>query len=150
MTLLSIVHQLPTLKTILLLMKWFQIGYENVIKYLHNFDAVKYKSPFSYFNKIIWYAFLRKIEVEKKRLESKIKYEERFNIFGINEEGYDQYKGSDGHNEYVKEFLKKRDETRARKNERAQQKLNSSSSGKLVKRTKKSKVKWVHEVTLSR
>ena len=41
-------------------------GIENCILYAHNFDPKKSKNPFSYFTQIIYYAFLRRIEKEKK------------------------------------------------------------------------------------
>jgi len=40
--------------------------------YAHNFNPEKSKNPFSYFTQIIYYAFLRRIEKEKK--QSYIKY----------------------------------------------------------------------------
>ena len=47
-------------------------GIENCIMYAHNFDPDKSKNPFSYFTQIIYYAFLRRIQKEKK--QSYIKY----------------------------------------------------------------------------
>lgn len=47
-------------------------GIENCISYAHNFDHKKSENPFSYFTQIIYYAFLRRIEREKK--QSYIKY----------------------------------------------------------------------------
>jgi len=47
-------------------------GIENCIAYAHNFDSEKSSNPFSYFTQIIYYAFLRRIEREKK--QSYIKY----------------------------------------------------------------------------
>ena len=47
-------------------------GVENCILYAHNFDPNKSSNPFSYFTQIIYYAFLRRIEKEKK--QSFIKY----------------------------------------------------------------------------
>lgn len=43
-------------------------GVENCILYAHNFNPRKSKNPFSYFTQIIYYAFLRRIEKEKKQL----------------------------------------------------------------------------------
>jgi len=40
--------------------------------YAHNFNPEKSKNPFSYFTQIIYYAFLRRIEKEKK--QNYIKY----------------------------------------------------------------------------
>ena len=42
-------------------------GIENCLMYAHNFDPNKSKNPFSYFTQIIYYAFLRRIEKEKKQ-----------------------------------------------------------------------------------
>ena len=48
-------------------------GIENCISYAHNFDETKSKNPFSYFTQIIYYAFLRRIEKEKKQAYVKYK-----------------------------------------------------------------------------
>ena len=42
-------------------------GIENCISYCKNFNPEKSKNPFSYFTQIIYYAFLRRIEKEKKQ-----------------------------------------------------------------------------------
>lgn len=42
-------------------------GIENCLMYAHNFNPRKSKNPFSYFTQIIYYAFLRRIEREKKQ-----------------------------------------------------------------------------------
>ena len=49
-------------------------GIENCLLYAHNFDPDKSKNPFSYFTQIIYYAFLRRIEKEKKQSYIKYKY----------------------------------------------------------------------------
>ncbi len=41
---------------------------ENCLMYAHNFNPEKSKNPFSYFTQIIYYAFLRRIEKEKKQV----------------------------------------------------------------------------------
>ena len=46
-------------------------GIENCIQYILNFDPEKSKNPFAYFTQIIYYAFLRRIQKEKKQLEIK-------------------------------------------------------------------------------
>jgi len=48
-------------------------GVENCILYAHNFDPEKSSNPFSYFTQIIYYAFLRRIEKEKKQAYIKYK-----------------------------------------------------------------------------
>ena len=52
-------------------------GVENCIQYILNFDPEKSKNPFAYFTQIIYYAFLRRIQKEKKQLEIKSKILER-------------------------------------------------------------------------
>jgi hypothetical protein len=51
-------------------------GIENCLMYAHNFDPEKSKNPFSYFTQIIYYAFLRRIEKEKKQSYVKFKLAE--------------------------------------------------------------------------
>jgi hypothetical protein len=49
---------------------------ENCLMYAHNFNPRKSKNPFSYFTQIIYYAFLRRIEREKKQAYVKFKLTE--------------------------------------------------------------------------
>ena len=49
-------------------------GIENALDAVLKFDPAKSENPFAYFTQIIWYAFLRKIEKEKKLLLIKKKY----------------------------------------------------------------------------
>ena len=55
-------------------------GVENCLMYFDNFDPVKSKNPFAYFTQIIYYAFLRRIQKEKKQLYVKYKATEQFGI----------------------------------------------------------------------
>jgi len=52
-------------------------GIENCVQYIHNFDPAKSKNPFAYFTQIIHYAFLRRIQREKRQLEIKNKIIEK-------------------------------------------------------------------------
>ena len=52
-------------------------GIENCVQYIHNFDPDKSRNPFAYFTQIIHYAFLRRIQKEKKQLDIKTKIIER-------------------------------------------------------------------------
>ena len=52
-------------------------GVENCVQYIDNFDPAKSSNPFAYFTQIIYYAFLRRIQREKKQLEIKNKIIER-------------------------------------------------------------------------
>lgn len=48
-------------------------GIENCVQYINNFDPEKSSNPFAYFTQIVYFAFLRRIEKEKKQLEIKNK-----------------------------------------------------------------------------
>lgn len=48
-------------------------GVENCLLYIDNFDPEKSSNPFAYFTQIIYYAFLRRIQKEKKQLYVKYK-----------------------------------------------------------------------------
>ena len=52
-------------------------GIENCVQYINNFDPAKSSNPFAYFTQIIHYAFLRRIQREKRQLEVKNKILER-------------------------------------------------------------------------
>ena len=86
-------------------------GIENCINYIDNFDPDKSKNPFAYFTQIIYYAFLRRIQKEKKQLYIKHKAIENHQAF---DEWIDPIDGTritaDAHNheptEYMKDFVK--------------------------------------------
>ena len=42
-------------------------GIENSLQYIDNFDPEKSKNPFAYFTQIIYFAFIRRIQKEKKQ-----------------------------------------------------------------------------------
>ena len=77
-------------------------GIENCVQYIHNFKPEKSRNPFAYFTQIIHYAFLRRIQREKRQLEIKNKiieksgYNEVFddnnNIDGSNYSDYNSIK----------------------------------------------------------
>ena len=48
-------------------------GIENSVMYASNFNPEKSANPFAYFTQIIYFAFLRRIEKEKKQLYIKYK-----------------------------------------------------------------------------
>ncbi len=52
-------------------------GIENCLQYVNNFDPEKSKNPFSYFTQIIYYAFIRRIQKEKKQTHTKHKIIEK-------------------------------------------------------------------------
>ena len=46
-------------------------GIENCLHYIHNFNPEKSNNPFAYFTQIIYYAFIRRIQKEKKQAHVK-------------------------------------------------------------------------------
>ena len=77
-------------------------GIENCITYIDNFDPAKSKNPFAYFTSITYYAFIRRIQKEKKYLKTKMKYISNLDITDI----LAQEHGDDVNvNEYL-DFLK--------------------------------------------
>ena len=52
-------------------------GIENCVQYIDNFNPEKSQNPFAYFTQIIHYAFLRRIQREKRQLEIKNKILEK-------------------------------------------------------------------------
>ena len=48
-------------------------GIENCLQYMDNFNPDKSKNPFAYFTQIIYYAFIRRIQKEKKQIQIKSK-----------------------------------------------------------------------------
>jgi hypothetical protein len=55
---------------------------ENCIMYTNNFNPKKSKNPFAFFTQIIFFAFLRRIQKEKKQLYIKMKQFEEFDPSG--------------------------------------------------------------------
>jgi hypothetical protein len=69
-------------------------GIENCVQYIHNFNPEKSQNPFAYFTQIIHYAFLRRIQKEKRQLDIKNKIIEKT---GFDEVFFDDG-GVDGNN----------------------------------------------------
>jgi hypothetical protein len=57
-------------------------GIENCLLYINNFDPTKSANPFAYFTQIIYFAFIRRIQKEKKHLYTKYAAIEQANIMG--------------------------------------------------------------------
>ena len=78
-------------------------GIENCLQYLDNFNPEKSNNPFAYFTQIIYYAFVRRIQKEKKQVTIKQKL--------IMEANYDDLTLQPGEDRYFKnqftEFLQK-------------------------------------------
>lgn len=87
-------------------------GIENCIMYIDNFDPDKSTNPFAYFTQIIYFAFLRRIQKEKKHLYIK---HQVYKNSAISEELFDLQDGDmfDGgpvnnmfENEKMSDFIK--------------------------------------------
>ena len=66
-------------------------GIENCLQYMDNFDPAKSKNPFAYFTQIIYYAFIRRIQKEKKQMLVKQKIIQNVGV----EQMMDQLEGDD-------------------------------------------------------
>ena len=66
-------------------------GIENCLQYMSNFNPEKSDNPFAYFTQIIYYAFIRRIQKEKKQLQVKQKMIANIGV----ENMMDQLKGDD-------------------------------------------------------
>jgi hypothetical protein len=55
-------------------------GIENCLAVVNNFDPAKSKNPFAYFTQIIFFAFIRRIQKEKKQLDTKYRYIDQLDI----------------------------------------------------------------------
>ena len=89
-------------------------GIENCLQYMDNFDPEKSKNPFAYFTQIIYYAFIRRIQKEKKQQEVKQKMIANYGI----EQMMDSMEGDDTqYQSQMLDFLRRnsREETEADK-----------------------------------
>ena len=89
-------------------------GLENCLAYMHNFNPDKSNNPFAYFTQIVYYAFLRRIQKEKKQQYVKYKYFDQGGGFEAMEslqehdkESFDYIneKGSVDFNIHIKDFI---------------------------------------------
>jgi hypothetical protein len=94
-------------------------GIENCLMYFANFDTTKSSNAFAYFTQIIYYAFLRRIQKEKKQLYVKYKATEQFGILDESEMlGYEEATGKQYEvYDNISEFIENFEETRKKKKE---------------------------------
>ena len=66
-------------------------GIENCLMYIDNFDPAKSSNPFAYFTQIIYYAFIRRIQKEKKQtyIKGKIVLDMPFDAFELQSQDED-------------------------------------------------------------
>jgi hypothetical protein len=53
---------------------------ENCLAVVNNFDPAKSKNPFAYFTQITYFAFIRRIQKEKKMLQTKYRYIDQLDL----------------------------------------------------------------------
>ena len=80
-------------------------GIENCLQYIHNFDPEKSSNPFAYFTQIIWYAFLRRIQKEKKQTYIRFKASQNAMTEAIINETLDINVQLNEPPEYISEFI---------------------------------------------
>lgn len=80
---------------------------ENCVVAALNFDPEKSKNPFAYFTQISWYAFLRRIQKEKKNLHLMYSLLDN-SVLEVDEEGVDLL-----NNEVYNDFLLNNDKRRS-------------------------------------
>lgn len=90
---------------------------ENCVMYADNFNPRKSKNPFAYFSQICYYAFLRRIQREKKQLYVKYKSTELHGVL----DDFDQLEDGDGNTrqfemyDNISEFIQKFENAKAAK-----------------------------------
>jgi hypothetical protein len=73
---------------------------------MDNFDPAKSSNPFAYFTQITYYAFVRRIQKEKKHLQLKYKYIASLDVDSIIRQAHDEGTHT---NEFVKYLQKQAD-----------------------------------------
>ena len=116
-------------------------GVENCLLYIDNFDPEKSKNPFAYFTQIIYFAFLRRIQKEKKHMYIKYKSMENEIVNALIENNGEDIVASHMqgmmHESYSEHFISdfiqtfedtKRKKTNARKKKKEEEDANADSS----------------------
>jgi len=116
-------------------------GVENCLLYIDNFDPEKSKNPFAYFTQIIYFAFLRRIQKEKKHMYIKYKSMDNVIINALIENNGEDVVGSHMqgmmHESYSEHFISdfiqtfedtKRKKTDARKKKKEVENADADSS----------------------
>ena len=98
-------------------------GIENCLQYIDNFNPEKSQNPFAYFTQIIYYAFLRRIQKEKKHLYTKYKMADEISVMNLNRNTQDHdtetYSGTNKTSEWSRDhvdyFIESFEESKRRK-----------------------------------
>jgi DNA-directed RNA polymerase specialized sigma24 family protein len=84
-------------------------GIENCLTYIDNFNPEKSNNPFAYFTQITYYAFIRRIQKEKRQQETKMKYIKSLDLEQMLEQGADGDKHSNEYLNYMKQIIEQSD-----------------------------------------
>ena len=71
---------------------------ENCLAVVNNFDPAKSKNPFAYFTQITFFAFVRRIQKEKKQMATKFRYIDQLDINDLVTQDHDN-------GEFTNQFL---------------------------------------------
>ena len=97
-------------------------GIENALAYIDNFNPEKSNNPFAYFTQIIYYAYIRRIQKEKRQTYIKNKATEKASIFGelaeLSEHSDDLEEIHYISNGHMESFIGDYEETKRKKNEK--------------------------------
>lgn len=96
-------------------------GIENCITYIDNFDPEKSKNPFAYFTQITYYAFIRRIQKEKKQMDTKKRF---IGSLDMQELLLSDNDGNEGNAEYLDYIRKAVDDAATLEAKHADQKEN--------------------------
>ena len=90
-------------------------GIENCLQYLDNFNPAKSNNPFAYFTQIIYYAFIRRIQKEKKQTTIKHKLIQDANYDDMTLQPGDDREFKNQFTEFLQKNLPMEDETKEKK-----------------------------------
>ena len=107
-------------------------GIENCLLYIDNFNPEKSSKPFAYFTQIIYYAFIRRIQKEKKQTYVKYKSLENQELIDEIMQGPNGTPVKNNFMEFIQsnmdDFLSDFEETQRKKKEKAKEKRNSKET----------------------
>ena len=107
-------------------------GIENCLLYIDNFNPEKSSNPFAYFTQIIYYAFIRRIQKEKKQTYVKYKSLENQELIDEIMQGPNGTPVKNNFMEFIQsnmdDFLSEFEENQRKKKERAKEKRDSKEN----------------------
>lgn len=78
---------------------------ENCLAVVNNFDPAKSKNPFAYFTQITFFAFVRRIQREKKQMATKFRYIDQLDINELVTQDHDSGEFQNQFLEYLKSTM---------------------------------------------